>query len=366
MQYGFWTTHKYSFIKEKYPEIWNDPNFKNFVIFVEDGLTIPYLGVKMNFDLLMNLVLMVNLVLVVIESTFDMNGWEEPVILAKLELLFAFVYVGEVALKLSVHSWGEYMSLRSNQFDFFTTWLLLASSIADELMEGNASAEVKRYMNILRLLRLLRVMKQLRRFPAVTLMVETVYRLVLASTDILTLLGVVVFFFTTLSVQLWGGLLYIGNPALEESEYAESKHYVLNFNDFLMAFGVWVVSLLCEYVPEFPEVIEKVSPCPWTWTIFPIFYLFAVSVIFELVKAFTIEIFMSIKKKVGKKEQIFEPIEELRKTFAEDGLSLHYQIVGDESMQEKIIEALKALGEEGSEESGSEASHESHHKKKHE
>merc|ERR1712187_520882 len=203
------------------------------------------------------------------------------------------------------------------------------------------------YMNILRLLRLLRVLQQLRRFPAVTLMVETVYRLVLASTDILTLLGVVVFFFTTLRVQLWGGLLYIGNPALEESEYAENKHYVLNFNDLLMAFGVWVVSLLCEYVPEFPEVIESVSAWPWTWVIFPIFYLFAVSVMFELVKAFTIEIFMELKKKVGKKEQIFEPIEELKKTFAEDGLSLHYQIIGDESMQEKIVEVLNELAEEG-------------------
>merc|ERR1712232_910795 len=151
------------------------------------------------------------------------------------------------------------MSSVSNQFDFGTTWLLLASSVADELMEGNASAEVKRYMNILRLLRLLRVMKQLRRFPAVTLMVETVYGLVLASTEILTLLGVVVFFFTTLSVQLWGGMIWEGREELKETEYAEVKHWVLNFNDVGMAFGVWVVTLLCEYLPEMDEVIWLVG-----------------------------------------------------------------------------------------------------------
>merc|ERR1712190_443969 len=81
MQYDFWTTHKYSIVKDKYPEIWNNPHFKNFVEFVENGLTIPYLNVKMNFDLMMNLVLMVNLVLVVIESTFDLQGWKEPLIL---------------------------------------------------------------------------------------------------------------------------------------------------------------------------------------------------------------------------------------------------------------------------------------------
>lgn len=342
MQYDFWTTPLYSTLKDRRPDIWESDWFQRWLVFYKAG----------TFDKLMTWILMSNLMLVVIESSYDINGMEEPGILQDLELWYALIYVSEVCCKLSVEAWSEYTSFNSNKFDFMTTWLLLASSIADLLLEGNTSAEVKRYMNILRLLRLLRVMKQLKNFKTFTRMVETVYRLVLASTDILTLLGVVVFFFTTLSVQLWGGLLYHGNPALEETEYVESKYFVFNFNDVPMAFGAWFVILLCEYVPLMSDAICAVSKYPSTWWIFVIFYVFAVSVIFELVKAFTIEIFMSINKKMkdidsGKRtDGVFEPIEQLKKEFKEDGLNLNYAIIGDENIQDRIVEALKELQED--------------------
>merc|ERR1712190_487156 len=43
MQYDFWTTHKYSFVKDSYPEIWANPKFAKFVVFVEHGVKIPWL-----------------------------------------------------------------------------------------------------------------------------------------------------------------------------------------------------------------------------------------------------------------------------------------------------------------------------------
>jgi len=366
MQYEFWTTLKYSFIKFNYPDTWESGWFTKWRNFVETDSCF-------NFDGLMNGVLCINLVLVVIESSFDLRHLEEPSILGRLELVFALLYVSELCLKLTIWSWGEYWSNFSNKFDFFTTWLLLASSALDELLEGSASGDVKRYMNILRLLRLLRVMKQLRRFPAVTLMVETVYRLVLASKDILTLLGVVVFFFTTLSVQLWGGTLYEGNELLEGTEYEENKHWVLNFNDVPMAMGVWVVSLLCEYVPEFPEAIWKAGgKLSWTWTIFAVFYVFGVSIVFELVKAFTIEIFVTLRnetekeRKAGHKKVQFQALEHLVSIFEEDGLTLHTRIIGDEQLQGKIIEALEKMEhEEKEEEARSLAGNSEHSSPKH-
>lgn len=148
--------------------------------------------------------------------------------------------------------------------------------------------------------------------------------------------------------------MYHGNPALEETEYVESKYFVFNFNDVPMAFGAWFVILLCEYVPLMSDAICAVSKYPSTWWIFVIFYVFAVSVIFELVKAFTIEIFMSINKKMkdidsGKRtDGVFEPIEQLKKEFKEDGLNLNYAIIGDENIQDRIVEALKELQEEDS------------------
>eukprot|EP00929_Paragymnodinium_shiwhaense_P112330 TRINITY_DN80589_c0_g1_i1.p1 TRINITY_DN80589_c0_g1~~TRINITY_DN80589_c0_g1_i1.p1 ORF type:complete len:772 (+),score=181.56 TRINITY_DN80589_c0_g1_i1:94-2409(+) len=335
MQYDFWATRKWSFVQSWAPNFWDGQSFTRVRNFVHKE-------VGFNFDALMNLVLMLNLVLVVVESSYDLNNIEEPFILGHLELMFAFAYVFELFVKLSVYSWGEYVSSFSNKFDFLTTWLLMGSSIGRELLGGNHSGSVRRYMNILRLLRLLRVVKQLKRFPAVTLMVETVYRLVLASTEILTLLGVVVFFFTTLSVQLWGGIIWEGRKELLETEYAENKHWVLNFNDVGMGFGVWVVSLLCEYLPELADVIwEAGGPLAWTWIVFPIFYVFGVSIVFELVKAFTIEVFLGLRKKANEQVIKFQAIEDLHAVFEQDGMSLHTRIIGDESLQDKIVEALE-------------------------
>lgn len=340
IEYQFWVTKKYSPVKDHVQVIWDSRLFTWFRRQCEEG----------RFDDFMNLVLMFNLVLVVAETWRDMSGQEETALMEHLELTFSCVYLMEVGLKLCVWDFEEYMSLRSNQFDFFTTWLLLLSSLLDMVVIELGGASVKRYMNILRLLRLLRVIKQLKRLPSVLLMVDTITSLVAASRDILTLLGVVTYIFSSLGVQLWGGLLYKDNPKLEESEYEEKNFFVLNFNDFLMSFGVWVVELLCEYVPVFPEAIEKTSPFPLTWIVFPIFWFMGVAVVFELVKAFTIEVFMNMQKTWGQKRKPFHTLDDVEAEFAAQGLSLHYRVVGDLSLHEKIQAALDEMDEDLAEE----------------
>jgi len=295
---------------------------------------------------------------VIIETRHDLanassgSDAPEPPLLDYLELSFSFFYVGEIATKLSVLAWGEYTSDRSNVFDFVTTWLLLATSVV-ELLGGN-DASIKRYMNILRLLRLVRMMKGLKRLPSVIFMMNTTAKLVVQAKDILTFLGVVIFFFTTLSVQLWGGLLYQGKPGgLMESSYAEDKLWVLNFNDFLCAFGVWVVSLLCEYNDAFPEAISVASPVPGTWVVFFFFYILAVSIVFELVKAFTIEVFMELNKKKNEQEGgKTNTLEELDKEFRLKDMHLHWRMLGDDSAEDEMMAKLDEMADgEGSDES---------------
>lgn len=79
----------------------------------------------------------------------------------------------QVLVKLSVWDFGYYWSFYSNIFDFSTTWLLLASSVLDEMAASSDGSNLKRYMNILRLLRLLRVLKQLKRLRKVGLCISS-------------------------------------------------------------------------------------------------------------------------------------------------------------------------------------------------
>jgi len=273
-----------------------------------------------------------------------LNGWEEAGVIVSLELVFSLVYVMEVALKLCVTAWGNYWSTRSNQFDFMVTWLLLLSSVLDDWISSSGATDVKRYMNILRLMRLLRMLKQVNRsLPVVQRMVDTVGKLVLASKDILKMLAVVCFFFSTLGTQLWGGLLYKSNPALSGTEYEERKFYVLNFNDPLMSFGVWVVMLLCEYVAIFPDTISHVSEIPGDWLIFLTFYIIGVSIIFELVKAFTIEVFMELRSKWGKPEPSFKTLDKVIAQCHANNQELHSRVSGDLRSKQKIIKMFKKM-----------------------
>mmetsp|Transcript_19687 Transcript_19687/g.34923 ORF Transcript_19687/g.34923 Transcript_19687/m.34923 type:complete len:751 (+) Transcript_19687:102-2354(+) len=332
IQYDFWAVKMNSPVETTLPSLWNHPWFCWFRERVHMG----------DFDTFMNYVLLVNLVLVVSETTYDLYGWSESVLMENCELVFSFVYVTEVGLTLCVYSWGHYVSSRSNQFDFATTWLLLISSILDE-MAATGGVDVKRYMNILRLLRLLRVMKQLKRLEAVQFMIQTITKLIMASCDILILLGVTVFFFSCLSTQLWGGILYKSHPELKETEYYEQDLFALNFNDFLMSFAVWVISLLCEYVASFPDAVFRASTFPGSWILFLIFYVIGVSIIFELVKAFTIEVFVELNKHRHEPAKEFDALKDIEEVFTKRGQAFHYRVVGDLSLHEKIAVALEEM-----------------------
>jgi len=374
MQLKFTVTIKDSPVKDALPWLWDHPAFAQLRIWIEDK----------SFDnWFMNVILMINLSLVVIETTYDLNHVPEASYCKQFELIFSFIYVTECGLKLCVWSWDEYHSVGANTFDFVTTWLLLGSSVLEEV--ANGAVGIKRYMNVLRLLRLVRVIKQLKKIPQVIFMISTITRLVTEAKHILTLLLVVMYFFTMLSVQLFGGLLYKTHPALKESEYSEADFWVLNFNDFLMAFGVWVVMLLCEYKAEFTDAIARTSRIPLSWTVFFIFYVFAVSIIFELVKAFTIEVFVTLhreahekkkEKELMKAEKLreralrrsrmetevelsesseseaeeFEGLKDLQEQYKLQGKALHCQLTGDPRQKDKIAEALEEMEKEEREE----------------
>lgn len=348
VEYNFWTTTIDSPVKDEFPWLWE--KLASLRAYVETDHETEH----SQLDSFMNYVLLTNLLLVVAETVLELESLGESFILGYLELIFSFVYVIEVGLVLSVKSWGYYWSARTNQFDFIVTWLLLGSSILDEVAASSAGNNVKRYMNILRLLRLLRVIKQLKNLKTVTFMVETISCLVAASKDIFSLLGIVIFFFATLSVQLWGGLLYKGAPGLEESEYAEKNFYVFNFNDFLMAFGSWVVSLLCNYVQCFPDAIWRCTTgyMRGTWWVFFLFYIVGVTIIFQLVKAFTIEVFLELNKERKHKhnEDDFQVLDEIKKEFKANNLALHYRMEGDTSLHRKMLKEFKELEREKLEE----------------
>jgi len=135
------------------------------------------------------------------------------------------LYTLEMIAKIYVLGWRKYVSRHANIFDAIVTIMGLISSIASAFL----GARVVRIVMLLRSFRLLRLLSNIRKF-----------RIIFASFVALVpifaaLLGVLVaqfYFFGLLGVKMYGGLLYIDNPALVGSTYEAVGYFPNNFNDF--------------------------------------------------------------------------------------------------------------------------------------
>jgi two pore calcium channel protein len=288
MNFEFQVTSYHSFL-QRYPLVWESHLHTWFRDFYE----------RDRFDMVMNIVLCVNFLLIIYESWFDLTDRTEPWILGNVEFVFSIIYVLEMVAKLTVISWAQYWALSANKFDFWTTIILLLNSVLSVFpwVDKFLHFDFSKYANLLRVLRLLRVLKTVKRLEEVKFLAATIIKIVNLSRDIMTLLSVIIFIFSQVSVQLFGGLLYQGNPKLKGTEYEEKEWYVLNYNDLLMAFAVYFVSLLVEFEPVFAEVLGKIERTQFQWTITLFYYLAACAVVFELVQAFTIETFVELWNK---------------------------------------------------------------------
>merc|ERR1712014_176743 len=110
----------------------------------------------------MNWILFMNFIDVVLKSALEMNQKPVPSWMGSVDLIFTVLYVVEVFAKLTVKSFGEYWSFGTNRFDFFTTWLLVGTTILKHLPITALQTDFRRYANIFRLFRLVRVGKQLK------------------------------------------------------------------------------------------------------------------------------------------------------------------------------------------------------------
>merc|ERR1712196_508335 len=93
-----------------------------------------------------------------------------------------------------------------------------------------------------------------------------------------------------------------------------------------------------EYKPELPQIVWQFSNSEGTkvpkhsWIMFPLFYVVSGSIMFELVKAFTIEKFVELKNEWRRRklegENENKALKEVGEEYAKKGENLHYRAVG--------------------------------------
>lgn len=159
-----------------------------------------------------------------------------------VEFSFCLVYLAESFLKVSAMSWKSYWSNLGNRFDFVVNLLLTIGCAYVILPVGDNSPELIRYLVCLRCLRLLALLSDIPRF---TELVRIFSLLLPASIPLLSLFFISLYVFSVAGVQLFGGIIYEGNPALDPKTHELVDAYIMNQYMSLVGQTVLLFSYFC-------------------------------------------------------------------------------------------------------------------------
>lgn len=154
--------------------------------------------------------------------------WSNPLSLVIFSL--TIFYVLEVTARLVVlgpeRFWNQNACM--NRLDLVNVYgLVVAEAVCKSIPAyADVGSHLVVLLHIARCLRLFRHVKQLRFVAHLTVRLwPTYYRMGM-------LLLLLFYIFDTIGVQVFGGLIYKGNPALKDSGFASADYWPFNFNDF--------------------------------------------------------------------------------------------------------------------------------------
>ncbi|GJW79281.1 two pore calcium channel protein 1 isoform X2 [Tanacetum coccineum] len=212
-------------------------------------------------------VLLLNLVAVIIETTLDIQNNSGQKFWQKVEFVFGWIYVVEMALKVYTYGFENYWKDSQNRFDFIVTWVIVigetATFVSPTELTFISNGEWIRYLLIARMLRLIRLLMHVKRYRA---FIATFLTLIPSLMPYLGTVFCVMCIYCTLGIQVFGGLVNAGNSDLPNTEMADS---------------------------EYPLDYAKLSGTVWSYAYFVSFYLITVLLLLNLIVAFVLEAFFA-------------------------------------------------------------------------
>nr|XP_043623765.1 two pore calcium channel protein 1A [Erigeron canadensis] len=238
--------------------------------------------------------LLLNLVAVITETTLDIQNNSGQKFWQKVEFIFGWIYVVEMALKVYTFGFENYWKDSQNRFDFIVTWVIVigetATFISPKELTFISNGEWIRYLLIARMLRLIRLLMHVKRYRA---FIATFLTLIPSLMPYLGTVFCVMCIYCTMGIQIFGGIVNAGNPDLPTTDLADNDYLLFNFNDYpngmvtlfnLMVLGNWQVWMQ-DYV--------TLTGSAWAYAYFISFYLITVLLLLNLIVAFVLEAFFA-------------------------------------------------------------------------
>ncbi|CAM0882102.1 unnamed protein product [Alopecurus aequalis] len=208
------------------------------------------------FDYIIVFVLLINLVAVIIETTLDIENSSSQEVWQEVEFFLGWIYVAEMALKIFSFGFGAYWMEGQNKFDFVLTWTIFIGETLTFAFPSKLSflsnGEWIRYLLLGRVLRLMRLL-----------------------------------------LQIFGGLVYAGNPTLEETALFSNDYLLFNFNDYPSGMVTLFNLLVLGNWQAWMESYWQLTGSSWSLIYFVSFYLISILLLLNLIIAFVLEAFFA-------------------------------------------------------------------------
>jgi len=338
LQYSFVTTRRDSWLRRYYDGTKIETLLQRIM---ENGAEGPDYGYSCrfagsHFDMFMNIILAMNVLWIMVQSVYDLNDIPAPYIFSFVDTFFILMYVLEALFKLAWWSGPELWTNGDFRFDTVTTVILAIAGLAFAFF--SLSKDIVRYLNMLRLVRLLKALQNIDQFATIC---SVISKMVTTCLDVLFVNVLVIYLWSAVGVQLYGGKLYESNPAFEGKslDYFGNHYEVYNFNDvplgmislFFFTLGSWV-----DPVAQACMALHKDFTLSWFASAVFLFgfYVFSPLLAFNVFTAFSIDVFCKLQEfaaaeKAGNKTEVEMNLDKIRREMAEKGMILHIRESAD-------------------------------------
>ncbi|KAJ7106837.1 hypothetical protein O6H91_Y574800 [Diphasiastrum complanatum] len=222
----------------------------------------------------------------VIVALYERNAMDSTTseILGNLELMFGCLFLIDCIIKILVLGFHVFWKNILNCFDIFS-----AAAIMGLLLASYVYPAVRAWVPVFLIIRSFRAVVLLSYIPRWRLLYQTLLRLVPATASIIGLQFCICSLFSLLGVHLFQGLVYVGNPKVEGTEYAKSGLWMFNYNDYASAhatsFSFFTVSSW--YI--IMEGYTAATGSKWSRLYFISFWAIAVAFTLNAMSAFFVE-----------------------------------------------------------------------------
>uniref|UniRef100_A0A1D1Y9M5 Two pore calcium channel protein 1A n=3 Tax=Anthurium amnicola TaxID=1678845 RepID=A0A1D1Y9M5_9ARAE len=268
---------------ENYPYFYDSRPCKGLKAFVRSS----------TFGYIVAFILLLNLIAVIIETTLDIQNNSAQTFWQAVEFFFGWLYVLEMALKIFSYGFDSYWLEGQNRFDFVITLIIVIGETTTFFFPQVpllSNGEWIRYLLIARMLRLIRLLMHIKQYRA---FVATFLTLIPSLMPYLGIIFCVQCIYCSLGVQLFGGIVNMGNSKLDTTDLSDNDYLLFNFNDYpngmvtlfnLLVMGNWQVWM---------QSYKDLTGTSWTLAYFVSFYLITVLLLLNLVVAFVLEAFFA-------------------------------------------------------------------------